>query len=408
MIKDSDTYNLTTLIYLVLEMDYEFRVLKLDYNELSDYCRKVRDKIVEVGNEDQEGEGYDLPFTKYRFLWAEKNPEFAIGAYQGDKLVGTIMAVVKDVFFNDFDKEIKKLKLKAGFLCNLSILDEIWPGFELKKKLLEVLLKKLKENGIDFVITNPLQDKDSEMIDYMKSNGFIQMNKNVEASVKMMGKEAVDHLKIAEGLNPIEVGAAKLLAGWKSDGILEGVIRDITTKDYPAVIKMLNDYKDDLQIAIEWKIEDLEEFIKIIKNLDDHGIENVKDRFPESSYGTHLKVWDVNGEIKAHVFFGLIEVHLQHDYLPLILWENSSFSKDLSLDQKKDFISQILKEHEHRAIVCNLMIPYLDKKAFDKAGFMGDRRNRKLLVKSLSEKGKPVEGSKKIKNFYINSLNFTV
>ena len=86
------------------------------------------------------------------------------------------------------------------------------------------------------------------------------------------------------------------------------------------------------------KPEDLEEFIKIIKNLDDHRIENVKDRFPESSYGTHLKVWDVNGEIKAHVFFGLIEVHLQHDYLPLILWENSSFSKEENKPQNNGLL----------------------------------------------------------------------
>ena len=389
-------------------MDYEFRALKLDYNELSDYCKKLRDKIVEMDNENQEGEGYDLPFTKYRFLWAETNPEFAIGAYQGEKLVGTVMAIVKDVIFNDFDKEIKNLKLKAGFLCNLGVVNELWPGYDLKKNLLDALLKKLRENNVDFVITNPLGDKDPEMIDYMKSTGFNQANKNVEASVKMMGKDAVDELKIAEGLNPIEVGAAKLLAGWKSDGITEGIIRDITIEDYPAVIKMLNDYKDQLEIAIDWKAEDLEQFIKIIKNLDDHRTENVKAAFPKSSYGAHLKVWEIDGEVKAHVFFALIEVHLQHAYLPLIIWENSSFSKDLSLDQKKDFISQVLRAHEHKAIVCNLMVPYLDKKAFDKSGFMGDRRNRKLLVKSLTEKGKPVDEIKKMKNFFIISCNFTI
>ncbi|NHI94378.1 MAG: hypothetical protein EAX96_17935 [Candidatus Lokiarchaeota archaeon] len=389
-------------------MDYEFRTLDLNYERLSEYCVELRKKIVETANENQEGEGYDLPFTKYRFMWAERNSELAIGAYKNDELVGTIMTIVKNIIFNDPDKGIKGLKLKAGFLCNLGVAAELWPGMELKKELLNKLLEKLKEQKIDFLIINPLQDKDSDFINYMKSIGFSEINKNVEASVKMMGKDAVDQLKIAEGLNPIEVGAAKLLAGWKSDGITEGVIRDVTERDYSKIVDLLNDYANELQIAVEWKIEDLEEFIKIIKNLDHHRIENVKDKFPKSSYGAHLKVWEINGDIKAHVFFALIEVHLQHAHLPLILWENSSFSKDLSLDQKKDFISQILKEHENKAIVCNLMIPYLDKKAFDKAGFMGDRRNRKLLVKALTKEAKSVEASKKVKNFYINSFNFTI
>ena len=392
----------------MVEMDYEFRTLDLDYERLSTYCIKLREKIVEMGNEDQEGEGYDLAFTKYQFMWAEKNPELAIGAFEGENLVGTMMAIISDVIFNNPKKEQPGIKLKAGFLCNLSVTAELWPGMELKQKLLNLILEKLKEAKVDFVITNPLHDKDSEIINYMKSIGFIIMNKNVEASIKMMGKKAVEQIKIAEALNPIEFGAAKLLAGWKSDGISEGQIRDVKESDYPKIAEMLNDYTDTLQIAMQWKVEDVKIFIKLLKELDFHRIKNVEERFPDSSYGTHLKVWEINGKIMAHVFFALIEVHLQHLHLPLILWENSSFSKELTTDQKKDFVSQILREHEHKAMVCNLKIPYFDKNAFDKAGFMGDRRNRKLLVKSLTNKAKSLEESKKIKKFLINSFNFTI
>ena len=42
-------------------MDYEFRTLDLNYEQLSDYCIKLRKKIVEVDNEDQEGEGMTFP-----------------------------------------------------------------------------------------------------------------------------------------------------------------------------------------------------------------------------------------------------------------------------------------------------------------------------------------------------------
>ncbi len=389
-------------------MNYEFKTLELNYEELSDYCTKIRERIVEAGNEAQEGEGYDLAVTKYNFMWAEKNPEFAIGAYQGGELVGTIMAMIRDAVFNDPQKQIKGVKLRSGFLYNLSVKAELWPGFELKKNLLATLINKLKDNGIDFVIVNPLQDKDPEIIDYMKSIDFLQVNKNVESNVKIMGKKALDYLKVAEGLNPIEVSGGKLFARWKSDGIQEGIIRDMKETDYPKIVEMLNNYADDLQIAVEWRIEDVEEFIKIFKYLDSHRTDHVKKRFPDSAYGVHLKVWEINGEVKAHVLFALIEARLQHDYLPLIYLENASFAKDLTLDQKKDFLSQILLEHEHKAIVCNLKSPYFDKKAFDKAGFMGDRRTRKLLVKSLSEKSKVLAESNKIKNFFIDSLNFTI
>ena len=388
-------------------MDYEFRALDLDYEKLSEYCIKVREKLVEVENEDQEGEGYDVPFTKYMFAWAENNSEFAIGAYDGEKLVGTIMAIVEDVIINDPKQEIKGIKLNAGFLCNLSVAAELWPGLELKQKLISLLLDKLKEANIDVVITNPLNDKNSEVIEYMKSIGFLIKNKDVQANIKMMGKDAVNHIKIAEGLNAVLVQAAKLLAGWKSDGISEGQIRDVKEADYPKIVEMLNDYTETNQIAIEWKIEDIKGFIKNIENLNDHRTIHVKDKFPDSAYGTHLKVWEIDGEVKAHVFFALIEVHLQHLHLPLILWENSSFSKDLTKQQKIDFISQILREHEHKAMVCNLKIPYFEMKAFDKSGFMGDRRTRKFLVKSLTEKGKVLENIKKIKSFLIHSFNFS-
>ena len=128
-------------------MNYEFRTLRLDYELLSDYCTKLRKKIVESGREPQEGEGYDLAVTKYNFMWAERNPEFAIGAYQGEELVGTIVAIIRDTVFNDPKKEVKGLKLKSAFLCNLSIKAELWPGIELKNNLLATLINKLKDNG---------------------------------------------------------------------------------------------------------------------------------------------------------------------------------------------------------------------------------------------------------------------
>ncbi len=389
-------------------MDYEFRTLDLDYEKLSEYCTKLKEKLVEVKNEDQEGEGYDLALTKYAFMWAEDNKEFAIGAFDGEKLVGTIMAIVKDMVINDPKQEIKGIELKAGFLCNLGVEADLWPGIDLKKKFINLILEKLKEAKIDIVITNPLNDKNVEIIEYMKSINFLIKNKDVQANIKMMGKKAVEQIKVAEGLNAVLYQAAKLLAGWKSDGISEGQIRDVKEADYPRIVEMLNNYTETNQIAIRWTIEDIKIFIKIIGNLNDHRTINVKDRFPDSAYGTHLKVWEINGEIKAHVFFALIEVHLQYLHLPLILWENSSFSKDLTVDQKIDFISQILREHEHKAMVCNLKIPYLEMKAFDKAGFMGDRRTRKFLVKPLTEKGKVFADIKKIKSFSIPSFNFAI
>ena len=123
-----------------------------------------------------------------------------------------------DLLYDCEEIELSKFKLWQLFE---DLVEEIFREALKRKEECTVVKVDKMIRGIDFVITNPLGDKDPEIIDYMKLNGFKQVNKNVEASVKMMGKEAVDQLKIAEGLNPIEVGAAKLLSGWKSDGITD-------------------------------------------------------------------------------------------------------------------------------------------------------------------------------------------
>ena len=76
-------------------------------------------------------------------------------------------------------------------------------------------------------------------------------------------------------------------------------------------------------------------------------------------------------------------------------------------DQKKDFLTQILRQHEHKVIVTNMEVPYFDKAAFKQAGFMGETRTRMFFGKALTEKANVVN-KMKFKRFSIKVLNFSI
>ncbi|MHA1798955.1 MAG: hypothetical protein ACTSVY_10970 [Candidatus Helarchaeota archaeon] len=389
-------------------MSFEIRPLQFDYDVLKTYANGIRRKIIETGLEDQEGPPFGMSYTRYNFILSEREPDLALGAYNGEKLIGTIMGITYDIIINDPKQEIEGLKLRAAFIGNLGVGEDHWYGDEIREKLMGAIVKKLTEKGIDLIITTPLQDKEPKEIEYLKSIGFKMANKNIEAHVKFLGRHSIDHLKDAQGLNPIEAGGAKLLAGWKSEGIQEGVIRDLTESDYPRIIELLNDYTKELTLSVLWDEDLLKALISRMKTMDDLELVEVHKKFPDSLYGTHFKVWEINGKIQAHAFLIVVEVHLPHGYIPLIFLDSTSFSRELTVEQKRDFITAVLKQFEYKAIVTDCTTPYFDKKALSKAGFTPDHRTRRFMIKILSEKARPVEKINKIKKFSLNTLNFTI
>jgi len=368
----------------------------------------VREKLLEKEVEDQEGPRYGVGYVKYQFKQGEDDPDLILGAYKGDKLVGTIMAITYDTIFNNPKQEIKDLKLKSAFIGNVSAHKDHWPGKDIKESLIQAIIKKLEEKNIDLIVTSPLQDKDPDGVDYLKSIGFIQVNKNVEANVKLMGRHAIDHLKVAQGLNPIEAGGAKLLAGWKSDGIEEGKIRDLVESDIPKLIEILNSYQEELQFSMQWDEKQVKAVMNRLENINESEITRVNETFPDSAYGSHFKVWEINGVVKAFALLAIIEVHMTHDALPLIFLDGSGFDRTLTAEQKRDFITAVIREHDHKAIVTDLTVPYFDKKGFDKAGFMSDHRARRFLMKPLTDKASPIKTTKKIKKFLIRVLDYSI
>ena len=99
---------------------------------------------------------------------------------------------------------------------------------------------------------------------------------------------------------------------------------------------------------------------------------------------------------------------MTHDALPLIFLDGSGFARDLTAEQKRDFITAVLLEHDHKVIVTDLTVPYFDKKGFDKAGFMSDHRTRRFLMKPLTDKANPINTTKKIKKFLIRVLDYSI
>ncbi len=383
-------------------MEFELRPLtKIDYNELSALMQKVQTYKSEKFDEDY------VPFTpeyvKYSVEVTFAKPELLFGIYSKDKLIGTIGGTYVPLCFQNTE-------LLGSAITFYAIDPDFYPvPQETLKEIFQQLINKLKELNVDLVWVIIFKDVNKEELKIFKEDfSFVRVNKNVESLVKLLGGEGVDILREKKQMNVVLAKMAKMMAGMEQIPLPGGEIRNATPEDYPRIVELLNAYTKHLPLAQIWTLESLQEYIKICSQLDNIDYSSLKEEFPDTPFGFHIKVWERDNQIIAAILYRIVYVHFKNGDAPFAFWDYLAFSQDLDFSDKKAFIVNLYNQLHLKAIIITLFLPYYDYKTFDKAGLMSERRKVPLYMLPLTEKGNKVLELEKLKEFYLPAADFAI
>lgn len=379
-------------------MNLELRPFSsIDYKQISELFMKALYYKRELKEDDFVI--FTPEYAEYSVNMAFPDLSLFFGIYQGEKLVGTIGATTVQCYFQG--------DTLTGSVINTYAIDpDILPlERDTIKNVLQALIEKLKERQVDFVWVMIIKENNAFELKIFKEDlQFTQVHKNVESLVKLLGSEGVNILRKKKDLNVVLAQMAKMMAGMDKMPLPGGAIRDATPNDYSSIIELLNGYTQTLELAQYWSPELFQHYVDSSFLINSMDFTAVKQEFPNTPFGFHIKVWEKNSQIVASILYRVVCINFKNGDAPFCFCDYFAFSPKLTFEEKKAFLVNFYNELHLKAIIMTIFLPYYDFKTFDKSGFMTERRKTPLLFYSLTDKGAKLLELEKLKEFYLPTL----
>lgn len=332
-------------------------------------------------------------YAKFYFdaiFYKESSRDFLFGAFDGKKLIGTIFGHRDKVCFEN------KLELEMVNL-GLTAIDPKYRRQGIAKDLISKLIEYAKEKDIDFIMSFPEKGRfGNKLLD--DHFGFTNYGKT-EHLIKIMEDFGLERVKELLGLNPVIAKVATLYSKIPDLEITEGKIREGNSEDLDTVINIINSYRSRVPISMIYHEKQF--------NISNQGFYSLNERFGDP-WGFHWKVLEINNKVLATISYRIEEVKFKKEekYLNGIvaLLTSLAFHEELEMDQKKEFLGNILRQirtEVPNVFLTQITSPQHESKLLKKLKFINDRNKYFLYIKPLTEKSQIIDQNKRYKNYFL-------
>ncbi|MBD3230913.1 MAG: GNAT family N-acetyltransferase [Candidatus Lokiarchaeota archaeon] len=360
------------------------------YSQIGQLLKKT---YFEEYTEDAGALQWSEKYAKFYFdaiYYKESSRDFLFGAFDGNKLIGTIFGHRDKVCFED------KLELEMVNL-GLTAVDPKYRRQGIAKDLISKLIEHAKEKNIDFIMSFPEKGRFGNKL--LKDHfGFNNYGKT-DHLIKIMEDFGLENVKELLGLNPVVAKVATLYSKIPDLEITEGKIREGNSEDLGPAVNILNSYRSRVPISM---IYHKKEF-----NISNQGFYSLNERFGDP-WGFYWKVLEINNKVLATISYRIEEVKFKKEekYLNAIvaLLTSLAFHEDVEMDQKKEFLGNILRQIRTdvpTAFLTQITSPQHELKLLKKLKFINDRNKYYLYMKPLTEKSEIINQNKRYKSYFL-------
>ncbi len=324
----------------------------------------------------------------------EEAKKYIFGAYDGDKLVGTIVGNKDEVIL---DNELELCMVNFGLLA-------VYPEYRRRgvaKSLVSKLIDSARREKIDFVMAFPEKGRLGDSL--LKEHFDFKSYAKAKHLIKLMEETGLQALRDYMNRNPVLVKLASLYSHIPEElGKPDGMIRDGRTDDYAEVIKIINSYRTRLPLAEQYSIEGFKK--------SNERLASTMNKIFGDPWNFHWLVLERKKEILATLNYRIEMATFQPEgegmsHLPVSLLTTVAFKEDLELDQKIKFINYVLRKI--RTDLPNVFITQIttcqhEMKPFRKLKFPSDQSIYYLYMLPLTSKGEELNRYNNYKEFFLN------
>ncbi|NVM55883.1 MAG: GNAT family N-acetyltransferase [Candidatus Helarchaeota archaeon] len=372
-------------------MDIEIKKLKepYPYKKLADVLRKTYfEEYLNAG-----ALQWSEEYAKFYFdaiLPKESSRDFIFGAFDGERLVGTLFGHRDMVIFEN------RLKLETVNLGLTAVDPEYWRQ-GIAKEMLSRLIKQAEEKNIDFIMAFPEKGRYGDKL--LAQFDFKNYGKT-QHLIKIMEGRGLQALRENLNINVILVKLASFFSHIPEMDKPEGVIREAKIEEIDDVREILNSYATRVPLLNFYSHEGYKE-----SNI---GLAQMNERFGDP-WGYHWLVLEQNGEIKATISYRIEIVTseiIPDEYLnaPVALLTSIGYHEEMEFDQKLEFMTAILRgirTEVPEAFISQITSPQHERKVFKKLRFIKDRNTYYLYMKPLTERAGELNNYKKYKEYLL-------
>ncbi len=333
---------------------------------------------------------WDEIYTKFYFdTNVDKgiSKEFAFGAFEGTKLIGTLFG----------HRDLVGIENQQLEMLNLGLLT-VKPAYRrqgIAKKLLNQLITHAEERNFDLIIAFPQKGRYGDKI-LRDHFGFIKFGKT-KHYLKLMEEQGLKAVSAQYGTLTTKIS---WLFSHIPDVEPPGNIRLGTSEDLEAALDLINSYLLRVPIATIYTLEGFRHTLKYFDLL--------KAKYPPP-WGHQWFVMEREGELYSNVCCRVEKIIFlnkngEFEEIYAALLTSLAFHEDMVLDEKKRFIGYILRKirNEIPEVSCTQITTLQhEKKVIKKLRFLDDRNTYFLFMKPLSEKGEIINQYTKFKEFFL-------
>jgi GNAT superfamily N-acetyltransferase len=373
-------------------MRIEIRKLREPYNykQIADVLRKTYFREYCDAGALQWNEKY-ARFYFEAVVFKDTSRDFIFGAFDGEKLVGTIFGHRDALIFEN------RLKLE---MVNLG-LTAVDPGYRrqgIAKKMVAALLEQAKKKALDVVIAFPEKGRfgDKLLKDHFEFTNFGK----TQHFIKLMEDRGLQVVREYLHYNVVMVKLAGMFAHLPEVKDLEGTIRYAKMEEIDTTREILNSYAARVPLVSYYSVEGYKESnIRFMR---------MNERFGDP-LGFHWIVLERDGEIIATISYRVEVVTFEPEpgeYAsgPVALLTSFGCREEMERDQKVQFLAAVLQKIRKElpeVYVAQITSPQHEKKVFDKCKFVDDRSTYFFYMRPLSEKAQELHTYKKYKEYLL-------
>lgn len=332
-------------------------------------------------------------YAKFYFeclLWKDTTRKFLLGAFIGEKLIGTLFGQRDSIIF---DNEMRLELLNLGFTA----VDPEHRRQGVAKALLSTMIDEARKNNIDFIMAFP--EKDRYGANLLEEHGEFTSYGKTKHLIKLMEKRGLHVLREYKKMNPVVVKIASMFSHLPDLGEPEGDLRTGQAKDFPGAVEMLNSYRSRVPMAHMY-------FNDIYSGFHERQ-STLNSRFGDP-WGFHWMVLEREGKILANINYRIEIVSFQpQDEIvgtPTALFTNLGFHEDLELEQKTQFLSALLRKIHATypdIFVAQITCPQHEMRAFKKLKFNDDQSSYTLYMRLLTKNGEELNRYRRYKEYLL-------
>ncbi len=371
-------------------MEIEIRKLKEPYpiTQIAQHLRNIYYK--EYG-----ADGTLVWDEKYTKFYLDANvkkgisKDFAFGAFKGNELIGTLFG------HGDLVRVGNQKTLKTLNLGLMTVL----PAYRrqgIAKAMLNRLIEQARNENIDLILTFPQKGRYGDKL--LKEHFDFNKYGKIKHYLKLMEEQGLKAVAAQYGI--ITTKISSLFSHIPDLGAPEGVLRLATSEDFDKALALINSYSQRLPLATIYTREGFKHTLKVFDSL--------KDRFG-APWGHEWLILEQNGEIYATVCCRVEKIAFETkegilEELYAALFTSLAFHEEMTLNNKKQFISYILRKirTELPEISCTqITTNQHEMKVFNKLRFVDDRNTYLLYIKPISEKGEIINQYSQFKEFFL-------